>query len=58
MNRRRAGVGVANLLEKSFRRVRTAHHCPGLTASRDARPTGIFMGYGWAKGPCATALKS
>jgi len=34
-----------------FRRVRTAHHCLGLAAGRDARPTAFFMGYGWASGP-------
>ncbi len=32
--------------------------CADRLAGEDARPTNLFMFYGWAKGPCATAWKS
>jgi len=31
--------------------MRTAHYYPRIAADTEARPTYLFMIYGWAKGP-------
>jgi hypothetical protein len=39
------------LFQKVFRRVRLMHHELTAAAGTEARPTHLFMVYGWAKGP-------
>ena len=42
---------MSNCSEKFFRRVRLTHHELMATAGTEARPTELFMLYGWTEGP-------